>query len=116
MGPEHFGWGGWWVFPVIMPIIMVAVLVIVFYFVFGRGGSKLPWNNSEGPSNHNRSSETVMEIVKKRYAKGAVSHFFMNLAIGQHREQACTADNVAGEYRRNMVDHGGKDIHFPIEH
>ncbi len=43
-------------------------------------------------------------------------HFFMNLAIGQHREQTCTAENVADEYRGDMVDQGGKDIHFPTEH
>ncbi|MFN2361168.1 MAG: SHOCT domain-containing protein [Marinobacter sp.] len=73
MGPEHFGWSGWWVFPVVMPIIMVMVLFIVFYLVFGRGGLKLPWNNSEGTSNHNEGSETAMEILKKRYAKGELT-------------------------------------------
>ncbi|GGC76730.1 SHOCT domain-containing protein [Marinobacter halophilus] len=74
MGPEHFGWGGWWVFPVVMPLIMIIFLVIFLYFVFGRGGSKLPWwNNSEGPSNQNGDSETAMEILKKRYAKGEIT-------------------------------------------
>lgn len=70
MGPEHFGWGGWWVFPVVMTLVMVMVL----FLVFGRGGSRGPWrNNTEGPSNHNKGSETAMEILKKRYAKGEIT-------------------------------------------
>lgn len=74
MGPEHFGWGGWWVFPVVMPLVMIIFFVIFLYVVFGRGGPKLPWrNNSEGPSNHNKESETAMEILKKRYAKGEIT-------------------------------------------
>lgn len=74
MGPEHFGWGGWWVFPVVMPLVMIIFLIIFLYIVFGRGGPKLPWwNSSEGPSNHNKDSETAMEILKKRYAKGEVT-------------------------------------------
>ena len=74
MGPEHFGWGGWWVFPVVMPLVMIIFLVIFLMIVFGRGGPKLPWwNNSEGPSNHNKDSETAMEILKKRYAKGEIT-------------------------------------------
>ena len=74
MGPEHFGWGGWWVFPVVMPLVMIIFLIIFLYIVFGRRGPKPPWwNNSEGPSNHSKHSETAMEILKKRYAKGEIT-------------------------------------------
>jgi|TARA_R110000851_G_scaffold90139_1_gene196659 putative membrane protein len=74
MGPEHFGWGGWWVFPVAMPLVMIFLLVIVLYIVFGRGGSRPSWwNSSQGPSNRNENSESAMEILKKRYAKGEIT-------------------------------------------
>lgn len=74
MGPEHFGWGGWWLFPVVMPLVMVVFLVIVLYFVFGRGRPRSPWwKDPDGPSNHLEGSETAMEILRKRYAKGEIT-------------------------------------------
>ncbi|MDL0431771.1 SHOCT domain-containing protein [Marinobacter sp. TBZ242] len=74
MGPEHFGWGGWWLFPVVMPIVMVVVLGILIYFVFGRGGPRPPWSNDfDGSSSHHKDSESAMEILKKRYARGEIT-------------------------------------------
>ena len=73
MGPEHFWWGGWWIFPIVMPLVMVVVLVAVLYFVFGRGSFRPPWwSDSDRPSSH-KVSETAIEIVQKRYAKGEIT-------------------------------------------
>lgn len=74
MGPEHFGWGGWWPFPIIMPIAMVVIFVIMFYFVFGRSGFRSPWwNDSDRPSRHAQHFETALEVLEKRYAKSEIS-------------------------------------------
>jgi putative membrane protein len=72
MGPEHLGWGGWWMFPMVMPFLMFVLMVIVLYFLFGRGGSRPPWRD------HDRSlsagdAETALEILKKRYARGEIT-------------------------------------------
>lgn len=74
MGPEHFWWGGWWLFPIAMPIIMVIVVVVALYLLFGRGGARPPWwGEADRPSSHARESDTAMEILKKRYAKGEIT-------------------------------------------
>ncbi len=75
MGPEHFGWGGWWIFPTMMPLLMIVVVVAMLYFLFGRGGGPTPpwWNDSDRPSGHSRDSETAIEVLKKRYAKGEIT-------------------------------------------
>jgi putative membrane protein len=69
MGPEYFGWGGWWIFPIIMPLVMVVIFVIALYFVFGRGGFRPPWWGADSPGD----SGTAMEILRKRYAKGEIT-------------------------------------------
>jgi len=74
MGPEHFWWGGWWIFPVLMPIVMLIVLFTVLYLVFGRGGFRQSWwGASDRYSPDGRDSESAMEILKKRYAKGELT-------------------------------------------
>jgi len=74
MGPEHFWWGGWWIFPIIMPLVMVVVVVTMLYFVFGRGGFRPPWwGDSDRYSAHGRHSESAVEILKTRYAKGEIT-------------------------------------------
>ena len=66
---EHFWWGGWWMFPMIMPIIGIVIVVIVLYSVFGRGGSRPPWRGRDA----DREEDTALDILKKRYAKGELN-------------------------------------------
>jgi putative membrane protein len=63
---EHFWWGGWWMFPMVMPIIFMIIMLIVLYFLFGRGGFRPPWWDRHS----SKDSETALDILKKRYAKG----------------------------------------------
>ena len=70
MGPESFGFGGWWIFPIIMCIIM---MVFVF-FVFGRGGFRPPWmQGSDRNPRRSTGTETPLELLKKRYARGEIT-------------------------------------------
>jgi putative membrane protein len=74
MGPEHFWWTGWWIFPMVMPLFMVILVVFVIYAVFGRGGARPPWGrDSNGSSSHPQGPETAIEILRKRYAKGELT-------------------------------------------
>ena len=74
MGPEHFWWGAWWPFPIIMPLAMVIIFVTMFYFVFGRNGFSSPrWNDSDRPSHDAQHFETALEVLEKRYAKSEIS-------------------------------------------
>ena len=67
--PWIWHWGGMWIFPV----IMFAVMIIFFFVFFGRGGCRPPrW----GPKGHHREggeTDSALEILKKRYAKGEIT-------------------------------------------
>ncbi len=64
--PWMWHWGGMWIFPMIMFVIMI---VLMFIFV-GQWGWRPPW---WGPGGQGEESETSLEILKKRYAKGEVN-------------------------------------------
>lgn len=66
MPHEYFWWGPMWVMPMLMPLIFIVVLIVCLYYIFGRGGSKPPWESG-------REGETPLEILKKRYAKGEIT-------------------------------------------
>jgi putative membrane protein len=56
-----------WFFPMVIPIIMLVAMVLCLYFLFGRGGFRPPGHQG-GPE-----SESALEILKKRYARGEIS-------------------------------------------
>ena len=69
MAPEQYcQWHTWWVFPLFRPIFWIVMIGLCFFFVFGRGGAKKPWEASRSPE-----GETALDILKKRYAKGEIS-------------------------------------------
>ena len=70
MGPDNMWWNGWWMFPFGMPILMVAVLVAVLYFIFG--GRPPGSRDTDRPSSNTGDSESAIEILRKRYAKGEI--------------------------------------------
>ena len=72
MNPDQswmWGMGGMWMFP----MIMFVILIIFLFVLIGRWSDKPPrW----GSGRHHREggeSETALEILKKRYAKGEIT-------------------------------------------
>ncbi len=65
-----------WIFPIIMIVCMVIMVFIIRPMMSGRGGPQPPWQDS-GREHHrvkeSRDSETPLEILKKRYAKGEIT-------------------------------------------
>ncbi len=65
----------------IFPIIGFACMIIFMFLMFGRRGFRPPW---QGPGRYDgasrdrydsgsRESETALEILEKRYARGEIS-------------------------------------------
>lgn len=67
--PWMWPWGGMWIFP----MIMFAVMIIFFIVFFGRWGCAPPWWGPRGHHRDSGESETALEILKKRYAKGEIT-------------------------------------------
>lgn len=60
------GWFGMWIWP-----LLVIVLIVVLILYLGKGYSG---RNSRGSAGDTHApSETALDIVKKRYAKGEIS-------------------------------------------
>jgi putative membrane protein len=67
--PWMWHWGGMWIFPMIMLVVM-----IIFLFVFfGRGGCRPPWWGLGGHHREGGETDSALEILKKRYAKGEIT-------------------------------------------
>ena len=69
MGPGNFMFGGWWIIPIVMCIIMM-----VFFLMSGRRGFRPPWmQGSDKNHPEGKDSETPLDILKRRYAKGEIT-------------------------------------------
>ncbi len=66
--PWMWHWGGMWIFPMIMFVIM-----IIFFFVFFRRGGCRPWWGPGGHHGEGGETDSALEILKKRYAKGEIT-------------------------------------------
>lgn len=70
MGPEYFWGGGMW----IMPFVFFPIMLLIMYLVFGRGGFRPPWQGRQEPGSKDRQgSESPLDILKTRYAKGEIT-------------------------------------------
>lgn len=69
MGHEYFWWGGMWIFPT----IMLVVMLVIVYLIFGRGSFRPPWRDFNRYTSEIKDSESALEILKKRYAKGEIT-------------------------------------------
>ncbi len=62
-----FGFGYWWIFPV----IMVGMMALCFFMMRGHMGSMMCGPGSRGKDSHGEESGgSALDILNKRYARG----------------------------------------------
>jgi len=70
--PWMWHWGGMWIFPMIMFVIFFIFIISLVLF-FGRGGFRPPWSGRGGHYREDGETDSALEILKKRYAKGEIT-------------------------------------------
>ena len=73
MGPEQIVWWPWagmWIFPM---IVFAVIIIVVFLFAGRRWGCWSPWSGPGWYRGEGGESESALEILKKRYAKGEIT-------------------------------------------
>jgi len=68
--PQYFWEHGLWIFPMVMMTIMPLVMLAVIYVMFRGGGFRGACSPGEA---FRRNSDSAMEILRQRYAKGEIS-------------------------------------------
>lgn len=70
MFPGGYMMGGWWM---IFPILGFLLIFVMMFVMMNRGGFLSGRNESRGDQSENQDSESALDILKKRYAKGEIS-------------------------------------------
>jgi putative membrane protein len=69
MYPQQYWSWHVWMFPMIVPIFWIIIIGVILYLIFGRRSGRVQsWPPLAGPE-----SETALDILKKRYAKGEIT-------------------------------------------
>lgn len=76
MFPGVFWSSGVWIIPIVMIIMMLIMALVVRPMMSGRAGGRPPWMGADEdhrPPSEAPGSETPLEILKRRFAKGEIS-------------------------------------------
>ncbi len=65
-----FGYGLWWIFP----LIMIGMMALCFFTMRGRMGSMMCRPGFRKSGNHGKdASDSPLDILNKRYVRGEVN-------------------------------------------